>query len=119
MLAIFAVIAAFANIALPLTNAFVGEFMIFNGLYQFKPWVAALAGVSIILSAVYTLNMIKNVFFGSVAVSVGDFKDITRMQVLVLASLTFLIFAVGIYPAPFFKMIYETVGLIVNRFVTI
>jgi NADH-quinone oxidoreductase subunit M len=119
MLAIFAVIAAFANIALPLTNAFVGEFMIFNGLYQFKPWVAALAGVSIILSAVYTLNMVKNVFFGAVAVSVGEFKDINKWQVFVLASLTFLIFAVGIYPAPFFKMIYETVGLIVNRFVTI
>jgi NADH-quinone oxidoreductase subunit M len=119
VLAIFAVIAAFANIALPLTNAFVGEFMIFNGLYQFKPWIAALAGLSIILSAVYTLNMVKNVFFGNVATVVSGFTDISKAQAVVLTSLTFLIFAVGVYPDPFFKMIYETVGLLVNRFVTI
>lgn len=119
MLAIFGVIAAFANIALPLTNAFVGEFMIFNGLYQFKPWIAALAGVSIILSAVYTLNMVKNVFFGTLATSAANVTDISKGQVIVLASLTVLIFGVGIYPAPFFELIYETVGLIVNRFVTI
>lgn len=119
MLAIFAVIAAFANIALPLTNAFVGEFMIFNGLYQFKPWIAALAGLSIILSAVYTLNMVKNVFFGNVASVVSGFTDISKAQAVVFVSLTFLIFAMGVYPDPFFKMIYETVGLLVNRFVTI
>jgi NADH-quinone oxidoreductase subunit M len=119
MLAIFAVIAAFANIALPLTNAFVGEFMIFNGLYQFKPWIAALAGLSIILSAVYTLNMVKNVFFGNVATAVSGFTDISKGQSVVFVSLTLLIFAVGVYPDPFFKLIYETVGLLVNRFVTI
>jgi NADH-quinone oxidoreductase subunit M len=39
ILAIFMVIIAFANIALPLTNAFVGEFMLFNGLFQMKPWI--------------------------------------------------------------------------------
>lgn len=119
MLTIFLVIAAFANIALPLTNAFVGEFMIFNGLYQFKPWIAAFAGLSIILSAVYTLNMIKNVFYGEVVEPVSVFGDINKTQVMVLSVLTGLIFFVGIYPDPFFKMMYETVGLIVNRYVTI
>jgi NADH-quinone oxidoreductase subunit M len=118
-LTIFLVIAAFANIALPLTNAFVGEFMIFNGLYQFKPWIAAFAGLSIIFSAVYTLNMIKHVFFGEVATAVTGFVDINKTQVMVLTVITGLIIFVGVYPDPFFKLMYETVGLIVNRYVTI
>lgn len=119
ILTIFLVIAAFANIALPLTNAFVGEFMIFNGLYQFRPWIAAFAGLSIILSAAYTLNMIKHVFYGEVATAVTGFADINKMQAMVLTVITGLILFVGIYPDPFFKMMYETVGLIVNRYVTI
>ncbi len=118
-LTIFLVIAAFANIALPLTNAFVGEFMIFNGLYQFKPWIAAFAGLSIIFSAVYTLNMIKHVFFGEVVTAVTGFVDINKMQVMVLTVITGMIIFIGVYPDPFFKLMYETVGLIVNRYVTI
>jgi NADH:ubiquinone oxidoreductase subunit 4 (subunit M) len=62
---------------------------------------------------------VKNVFFGNVATVVSGFTDISKAQAVVLTSLTFLIFAVGVYPDPFFKMIYETVGLLVNRFVTI
>jgi NADH-quinone oxidoreductase subunit M len=119
VLSIFMVIIAFANIALPLTNAFVGEFMIFNGLYQMKPWIAALAGVSIVLSAIYTLNMVKNVFYGEVATSVGSYVDINKVQIALLTVLTLLIFIFGVYPAPFFSMISETVGLILNKFVSI
>jgi NADH-quinone oxidoreductase subunit M len=119
ILTIFLVIAAFANIALPLTNAFVGEFMIFNGLYQFRPWIAVFAGLSIILSAAYTLNMIKHVFYGEVATAVAGFADINKTQAMVLTVITGLILFVGVYPDPFFKMMYETVGLIVNRYVTI
>ena len=64
-LAILLVVMALANIALPLTNAFVGEFLMFNGLFQHNVWMAGVAGISIILAAVYTLNMIQKVFFGN------------------------------------------------------
>ena len=118
ILSIFMVIIAFANIALPLTNAFVGEFMLFNGLFQMKPWIAALAGVSIILSAIYTLNMVKNIFYGEVAVAVGSFKDINALQIGMLSVITLLIFVLGVYPTPYFNTITETVGLILNKFGT-
>lgn len=118
ILAVFMVIIAFANIALPLTNAFVGEFMLFNGLYQMKPWVAGLAGVSIILSAIYTLNMVKNVFYGEVASAVSSFTDINRLQIGILTVITALIFVLGVYPNPYFKMIADTLGLILNKFGT-
>jgi NADH-quinone oxidoreductase subunit M len=58
------VVIAFGNIALPLTNAFVGEFMMFGGLFKFNIWYTAFAGLSIILAAVYTLNMVQKVFYG-------------------------------------------------------
>jgi NADH-quinone oxidoreductase subunit M len=118
VLAIFMVVIAFANIALPMTNAFVGEFMLFNGLFQIKPWIAALAGISIILSAIYTLNMVKNVFYGEVSAAVNSFKDINALQIGMLTVITLLIFILGLYPTPYFNMIGETVGLILNKFGT-
>jgi NADH-quinone oxidoreductase subunit M len=68
-MAVLLVVVALANIALPLTNAFVGEFMMFNGIFgsqitQYNVVFTVLAGVSIILAAVYTLNMIQKVFYG-------------------------------------------------------
>jgi len=116
MLSVFFVIAAMANIALPLTNAFIGEFMIFNGLYQFNPWITAAAGLSIILSAVYTLNMIKHVFYGEIVPSTENFQDIGKTHVLVFCVLTLLIFVAGIYPTPIFKMIHETTGIVLNKY---
>ncbi len=64
-LAIFFVVIVLANIALPLTNAFVSEFLMFNGLFQFNKWYAVFACIGIILSAVYMLNMVQKVFFGT------------------------------------------------------
>ncbi len=92
--------------------------MLFNGLFQMKPWIAALAGVSIILSAIYTLNMVKNVFYGEVAAAVTSFKDINALQIGILTVITLLIFILGLYPTPYFTMITETVGLILNKFGT-
>lgn len=65
-LAILLVIVALANIALPLTNAFPGEFLMFNGIFssstKYYLWFTLMAGMGIILGAVYTLNMIRRVF---------------------------------------------------------
>src|SRR6185295_6046342 len=62
-MAILLVTVALANIALPLTNAFAGEFLMFNGLFnsngsKYYLWFTIFAGLSIILAVVYTLNMI-------------------------------------------------------------
>ena len=116
ILAIYLVVAALANIALPLTNAFIGEFMIFNGIYQFNAWYAGFTGLSIIFSAVYTLNMIKKIFYGETNASTSGFIDIRGEQVVVLSVLTVLILIVGFYPQPFFKMMEDAVRLILTRY---
>jgi NADH:ubiquinone oxidoreductase subunit 4 (subunit M) len=71
------------------------------------------------LAAAYTLSLVKNTFFGEPAAAVASYKDIRPKESFVFATLTVLIFFVGIFPSPFFKLIYETVGLIVNRYVII
>src|SRR5688572_2253769 len=101
-LAIFAVIIALANIALPLTNAFPGEFLILNGLLNSKTdyylWFTVLAGISIILAAIYTLNMVRKVFYGATNQLTAVAQDIKWNEKLGLAVITGLIFVLGIYP---------------------
>jgi NADH:ubiquinone oxidoreductase subunit 4 (subunit M) len=63
--------------------------------------------------------MVKNIFYGEVAVSVGSFKDINALQIGMLSVITLLIFVLGVYPTPYFNTITETVGLILNKFGTI
>jgi NADH-quinone oxidoreductase subunit M len=116
VLTIMLVIIALANIALPLTNAFVGEFMMFSGLFKWNVWYAVVAGVSIILAAVYTLNMIQKVFYGESNALTANMKDISFNEKLVLAIIVVLIFAVGIFPQPFFDLTKQSVALLVAKF---
>jgi NADH-quinone oxidoreductase subunit M len=116
-LAILLVVIALANIALPLTNAFVGEFMMFAGLYKFSPWYAAAAGLSIILAAIYTLNMVKNVFYGNLNTITAGFKDIVLHERVVLAMIVVMIFIVGVYPEPMFNMIRSASELVIGKFI--
>ena len=116
MLTIALVIIAFANIALPLTNAFIGEFMMFSGLYQFNIWLTVVAGVSIILAAVYTLNMVKNVFYGELNTATQTISDISFNQKAILIVIIVAIFLVGFYPQPLLELTQDSVNFIVARF---
>lgn len=104
VLTIMLVIIALANIALPLTNAFVGEFMMFGGLFRFNVWLAGFAGISIILAAVYTLNMIQKVFYGEVNAVTANMKDISLSQKIVLGVIVIMIFMLGVYPQPMIEL---------------
>jgi NADH-quinone oxidoreductase subunit M len=103
-LTIMLVVIALANIALPLTNAFVGEFMMFNGLFKFNIWYAAIAGISIILAAVYTLNMVQKVFYGETNSLTATIKEIAWNEKIILAVIVVLIFALGVFPQPIFNL---------------
>jgi NADH-quinone oxidoreductase subunit M len=107
-LAILLVAFSFANIALPLTNAFVGEFLMFNSLFQFNIWIAAAAGVSIILAAIYTLNMVQKVAYGEVSEKVNAMQAPNKYAQAVLIVLVLIVFYTGIYPQPLFDLTADT-----------
>ena len=103
--AILFVIIALANIALPLTNAFVGEFLMFTGLFEFNIWIAAIAGISIILAAVYTLNMVQKIFYGNTVSQTEHAIDITWNVKISLFVIVILIIGLGVYPMPLINLI--------------
>ena len=122
-LAILLVIIALANVALPLTNSFVGELLMFTGVFtsnvsQYNYIYAAVAGFSIILSAVYTLNMIQKVFYGNTNALTASATDIKLNEKVVLAILVVLILAFGVYPQPMLELTQSTVEALLNRMIT-
>ena len=68
------------SVALPLTNGFVGEFLLINGLYQYSAWVAAFAGLTIILGAVYMLRSFQSVMLGETKSITANFSALTRNE---------------------------------------
>lgn len=103
------VIVAFANISLPLTNAFVGEFMMFTGIWtstvtKYNMLFTALAGLSIILAAVYTLTMIQKVFYGNTNSLTERSRDLFSNERLALAIVVLLIVVFGVYPQPLLNL---------------
>ena len=114
-LAILLVGFALANIALPLTNAFVGEFLMFNSLFQYNVWVGAAAGVSIILAAIYTLNMVQKVAYGEVSTQINQMQTINKPAQIVLIVLLIIVFVTGVFPKPLFDLTADSLQQIIVK----
>jgi len=111
-MAILFVIIALANIALPLTNGFVGEFMMFSGIFtsqitHYNILFTILAGLCIIFAAVYTLNMIRKVFYGNINTLTSAAQDIKLNEKIALGIIVILIFWIGVYPNTMFHITNE------------
>lgn len=99
-LAMLFLIIVLGAVGLPLTNGFVGEFLLLMGIYQTGFWTAVFAGLTIILGAVYMLRMYQGVMLGDVNEKTAGFRDVSGTDLLLLGLLAFLIIAIGIYPKP-------------------
>jgi NADH-quinone oxidoreductase subunit M len=117
-LAILFVIMALANIALPLTNGFVGEFLMFNGLLntrsEYYLWFTVLAGISIILAAIYTLNMIRKIFYGETNELTAVAKDAGSGEKIAIGIIVIMVFYFGVYPQPLLDLTESISQAIVN-----
>lgn len=119
-LAIFFVIIALANIALPLTNAFIGEFLMFSGIFGSAVTVYGAvymvsAGVCIILAAIYMLNMVRKIFYGEASALTAKAHDIRLSEKIALGIIVVLIIWVGIYPQPFLDITNEVTDAILKK----
>lgn len=122
VLAILLVVIALANIALPLTNGFVGEFMMFNGVLtsiatHHNVLITVVSLVTIILAATYTLNMIQKVFYGNTNALTAAATDISLHIKLALGVIVILIFVGGIYPKPMLSVASEVTNNIQARMI--
>lgn len=96
--AAFFMIILLGSISLPLTNSFIGEFLLLLGLFEYNGYLAAIAGVSIILGAVYMLWMYQRTMYGEVKEATAGFKDLTVQEMIVLIPVVAVILWIGIYP---------------------
>ncbi len=110
-LASFFMLFAMANVGLPGTSGFVGEFMIILSAIQANFWVAAIAATTLIWSACYTLFMYKRVFFGEVASEkIAQLKDINIFEKVVFILLALVVLYLGIYPKPLLNLLHTSVA---------
>lgn len=99
-----------ANVGLPGTSGFVGEFMIILSSFEASPWISLLAATTVVLSAAYTLWMYKRVFYGKVvSKQVEGLHEMDRMDTLVFILLAFAVLGLGLYPAPLLSVFHASV----------
>jgi NADH-quinone oxidoreductase subunit M len=90
-----------ANVGLPGTSGFVGEFLTLLGAFQANTWVAFLATTGVILSAAYALYLYRRVVFGDLHKhALRAIQDMTPRELTTLAPLVVLTIYFGVYPAP-------------------
>jgi NADH-quinone oxidoreductase subunit M len=108
--ATFMVLFALANTGLPGTSGFVGEFLVIIASFRASFWYAALAAVTLILGACYTLWLVKRVVFGAVASpKVAALEDLNPREFVALGALAVAVLVVGIWPAPLLKVMQPTI----------
>ncbi len=100
-----------ASVGLPLTIGFVGEFLVLLGFYQFSPVMTILAGLSIIVGAVYMLSLFKKSFFGPVTKEENKkLTDLTPKETWSLVPLVAIVIWLGVYPKPILDPINKSVN---------
>ena len=114
--AAFMVLFALANTGVPGTSGFVGEYLVVIAAFKANFWYSFLAAVTLVLSAVYSLWLVKRVIYGPVGNDrVAALKDLNGREFLILATLAVAVLVVGIWPAPLLKMMQPTIHHLVDQ----
>jgi NADH-quinone oxidoreductase subunit M len=109
--AAFFMLFAMANVGLPGTSGFVGEFMVILGTVRTNFWYAFAAASTLIFGAAYTLWMYKRVIFGAIAnAQVAKLTDITLREKSIFAILALAVLGMGLYPLPFSEILHVSVN---------
>jgi NADH-quinone oxidoreductase subunit M len=106
-----------ANVGLPGTSGFVGEFLTLLGAFKVNTWVAALATLGVILSAAYALYLYRRMIFGELEKpKLMNITDMNMREVAIIAPLVVLTILFGVYPAPVFDVTAVSVKNLVTNY---
>jgi NADH-quinone oxidoreductase subunit M len=114
--AFFWVLFSMANVGLPGTSGFVGEFLVIFASFKANFWFAFVAALTLILGAAYTLGLVKRVIWGDVANDgVASLKDLNVREFIVLGVLAVAVIALGVWPAPLLDVMHPTLDQLVSQ----
>jgi NADH-quinone oxidoreductase subunit M len=106
-----------ANVGLPGTSGFIGEFLVLMGIFQVNTWAAAVATSGVILSAAYALWLYRRVAFGAlVKESLMTIQDMSRRERAIFAPLVVMTILLGVYPALVTDIIGPSVAQLVSDY---
>ncbi len=106
-----------ANVGLPGTSGFVGEFLTLMGVFQVNTWVAAVAATGVILSAAYALWLYRRVMFGDlIKEALKSITDMDRREKVVFAPLIAMTLILGVYPSLVTDIIGPSVTALVSDY---
>lgn len=88
------------SVALPLTNGFVGEFLLINGVFQYGAWMGAFAALTVVLGAVYMLRSYQAIMLGEKKSNEVTFGSLADTDKAVLIIICIAVIAFGVYPKP-------------------
>ena len=105
-----------ANVGLPGTGGFVGEFLTMLGAFIHNTWIAIFAATGVILSAAYALFLYRRIIFGDlVKPALMTIKDLSMREVAILAPLVIITIVMGVYPKPIFDITSASVAHLIEQ----
>jgi NADH-quinone oxidoreductase subunit M len=117
--AVLFLIIILGSMGVPLTNGFIGEFILLKSVYDFNGLAAVIAGLTVILAAVYLLRFYGKAMFGQGDEAVlSTAKDLSAVEFSVLAGLAVFVIVFGIFPQPIIEMVNSSLKFIYQSMVS-
>jgi NADH-quinone oxidoreductase subunit M len=114
--AVVFLILTMANVGLPGTSGFVGEFLTLLGVFQVNTLVALVATTGVILSAAYALWLYRRVIYGALTKeSLKSLLDLSGREKAIIYPLVALVILFGVYPAPLLDVTAASVDALINN----
>ncbi len=114
-LGLFFLIVLLGSVALPLTNGFVGEFLLLSGVFQYNFWLSLFAGLTVILGAVYMLRAYQNIMLGETNALTAAFTELTNSEKMTLIIISTLIIVFGLFPNILLDLVNPGVEAYINN----
>ena len=108
-------IALFSSLGLPGLNGFVGEFLIFKGVFPLATWAAVVSVLGLLLTALFLLTILQRVFSGPLPEKWSTFPDLSVGERLALLPALVLMFVLGVYPQLILGVVNSTVVQLVQQ----
>jgi len=108
-------IALFSSLGLPGLNGFVGEFLIFKGVFPLAPWAAGLSVLGLLVTAIFLLTILQRVFNGPLNEKWSKLPDLTLGERVLVAAPIALMFLLGVWPRLVLDVINPTVLRMVEQ----